>query len=472
MTHPTPRKILTPLLVLLATAHSSAAPAPSRPAYQFLRSGEDWSVLRDAADRGSDPFDGLKYVTLGAGGADWASFGGDFRARAESWTGFNFNAPAGVSHADTFLLTRLRTHGDFHFDPAVRVFVEAKGAYASGRDLPGGVRTVDQDKFELQQLFVDFKFDLGDGAKLTLRPGRQELSLGVQRLVSCLPWANSLRTWDGLSALVATPGWNITAFEAAFVPIVRDGIGRAENDELLGGFYARRMSAGKPTGLELYVLRNDWSLPHTFNGTKGADRRWTLGWRNTGQFDPRTDYDLEVNYQIGSTGRGDVAAWSIASVVGWQAREDKTLRLWAGFDWASGDRRAGGDVQTFNQLYPLGHAYFGALDMIGRQNVIDVSAGASWKATPKLTLHLQAHNFEADSTQDAIYNAGGGVVRAGGTYRSAGIGREVDVTAAWNLNRHVGFDGGYGHFFPGAAIRESGRSGEIDFFYVGSTLTF
>lgn len=474
MTHNPPRKptALFVLLALILPAMAAFAAAPTRPAYQFLRSTEDWSVFRNAPDRGQDPFDAFKFVPLDAAGADWASFGGDVRVRSETWTGFNFGAPAGVSHDDTFFLSRLRAHGDLHLGDSLRFFAELKGDYASRRDLPGGVRTVDEDKFELQQLFVDVKFDLGDGASLTLRPGRQEYSLGVQRLVSCLPWANSLRTWDGLTAVLATKGWNVTAFEAAFVPIVRNGIGRADNDELLGGVYARQMNGGKPTGLELYVLRNDWNTPHTFNGTKGADRRWTLGLRKTAQPTPRTDYDVEIDYQLGSTGAGNVEAWSVASVAGWQAREDKSLRLWAGFDWASGDRGTGGDVQTFNQLYPLGHAYFGAIDMIGRQNIIDLSAGAGWKAAPKLTVNFQVHDFQADSTKDAIYNAGGGVVRAGGSYRSPAIGQEFDVTAAWNYNRHVVLEGGYGHFYAGAAIEQSGRSGDIDFAYVGSTVTF
>ncbi len=474
MNRPHTKHRLAPLAILTLIFLPNAVPAatPARPAYQFLRATEDWSVLRDVPDRGQDPFDTFKYVPFGASGADWASFGGDFRFRSESWANFNFGAPAGVSHDDTFFLSRLRAHGDIHLGDSFRLFTEVKGDYASRRDLPGGVRTVDEDKFELQQLFVDFKFDLGDGASLTLRPGRQEYAFGVQRLVSCLPWANSLRTWDGLTALLATKGWNVTAFEAAFVPIVRNGIGRADNDELLGGVYARQLESGKPTGLELYVLRNDWNTPRTFNGTRGADRRWTLGLRQTGQPTPRTDYDVELDYQFGSTGAGGVAAWSVASVAGWQAREDKSLRFWAGFDWASGDRGAGGDVQTFNQLYPLGHAYFGAIDMIGRQNIIDLSAGAGWKAAPRLTVNVQVHDFQADSTKDAIYNAGGGVVRAGGSYRSPAIGQEIDLTAAWNYSRHVGFDAGYGHFYAGPAIQQSGRSGGIDFAYFGTTVTF
>ncbi|HVU23636.1 MAG TPA: alginate export family protein [Opitutus sp.] len=468
--HPLPAAILLASIVFASSTCPAAAPA--RPAYAFLRSTEDWSVLANLPGRGEDPFDPVKYIPLSGGAGSWASLGGDLRLRIEDWTNFNFGAPLGVSHDDSFLLTRFRTHADLHFSQTLRLFTEVKGAYASDRNLPGGIRTVDQDKFELQQLFVDLKLDVGDGATLTLRPGRQEYAFGAQRLVSALPWANSLRTWDGLTAILNVHGWNVTAFEAAFVPVIANGVGKSDRDEMIGGLYARHLIKGPGDGIELYALHNDWSKPHTFNGTTGADRRWTVGFRRWAPLSDRADYEIEADYQFGHTGAADVFAWSFASVAGYQVTADKSLRVWAGFDWASGDDGKGGNVQTFSQLYPLGHAYFGAIDMIGRQNIIDVSAGATWKPQPKLTLNFGAHSFTAASTGDAIYNAGGGVVRAGGAYRSSGIGVETDLTAAYALNRHIALDAGYGHFFAGSAIRHSGPSEDIDFLYAGTTFTF
>lgn len=460
------------IFTAVAVASPQAAPAPVRPSYTFLRWQEDWSVLPTVADRGQDPFDSVKHLPLGAGGSNWLSLGGDFRARLEDWQGFNFGAPRGASHDDSYLLTRFRAHADFRFQRNVRLFAELKSADSSDRNLPGGVRAVDRDRFELQQLFFDFKITLDEKSSVVLRPGRFGLGFGAQRLVSALPWANSLRTWDGLQAILTAGAWNITAFEAAFVPVIRNGLGEADSDELLGGLYARRLFAGPANGLELYALHNDWEAPRNFNGTRGSDERVTLGLRRWAPLSSRFDYEVELNYQIGETGPGDVSAWSVASIAGYNVKPDKSLRLWAGFDWASGDRTAGGDVETFNPLYPLGHAYFGAIDIIGRQNIMDFSGGATWKPMPKLSLALQLHAFRADSTDDAIYNAGGGVVRAGGTYRSRDIGTEVDFVAAWNVARHVVLEAGYGHFFTGTAIRQSGPSTDTDFFYLSTTFTF
>ncbi|WP_221031866.1 alginate export family protein [Actomonas aquatica] len=447
--------------VCLTASHLSAqAPSPA-PTFQFLRWQEDWSAWSPPAGPTSG-FDALKHVTLKSG--DWLSFGADFRARAESWRNFNFGAPAGISHDDTFILTRWRAHADYHATTGLRAFAELKGAYASERDLPGGIRPIDQDKFELQQAFLEF--DLPFAPSVRARAGRQLFAFGAQRLISGLPWANALRTWDGLRLDTSVAGWQISGFGAAFVPSTARGIGTAADDNRLFGVYASR------PGLDAYVLHHQWPS-RTFNGSTGRDARWTLGTRLHGRVSARTDYELELSYQTGSVGPHDVTAWSIASQIGLRPlAEADTLRLWVGFDAASGDDRPGGRVGTFNQLYPLGHAYFGIADVIGRQNIIDLSAGATWKPFPRLTLNAAWHHFRTQDTADALYNPGGGVVRAAGTYTDPEIADELDLVAAWKINRHVVAALGWAHVFAGPAIRQSGPAQDIDFAYATTTWTF
>ncbi len=445
--------------------------AKARPGYSFLRWAEDWSAFENGVPGDSDSFDAIKYVPLGTSGETWASFGGDFRVRAEDWSGFNFGLPLGVSHDDSFLLTRFRAHGDFHLPEKTRIFAEVKGAYASDRNLPGGVRSIDEDEIELQQLFFDSEVDLRGGESMRLRVGRQQFALGSQRLVSPLPWANSLRTWDGARLTHKTGEWNVDTFGAMFVPVDPNGIGEGDSDQLLYGVYAKKAGPRAGEGIELYALRNEFA-GRSFNGSSGVDRRWTLGLRQWAPLGERADYEYELSYQLGTLGAADVKAWSVASKLGYRLSDDNSLKAWAGFDWASGDDEFGGDVETFNQLYPLGHAYFGIADVIGRQNTVDTSLGLTWKPQSKLTLNVAAHSFWTDSSQDAIYNAGGGVVRAGNAYSSSRIGWEADFSGRWQVGRHVAVDSGYAHFFPESAIKQSGPFEEIDFFYLGSVFTY
>ena len=67
---------------------------------------------------------------------------------------------------------------------------------------------------------------------------------------------------------------------------------------------------------------------------------------------------------------------------------------------------------------------------------------------------------------DAMYNAGGGVVRPGGLGVDDEVGAELDLTIKYKFDRHLTGFFGYSHFFAGDFIQESGASEDIDFVYV------
>ena len=140
---------------------------------------------------------------------------------------------------------------------------------------------------------------------------------------------------------------------------------------------------------------------------------------------------------------------------------------------AGGVPSAGGDVGTFNQLFPLGHAYFGYIDEIGRQNILDLHPGLSVKcASDKLTVKAEGHFFWRAEAADALYNAGGGVVRRGAPGTSKDVGTEVDLVANYRFNRHLDVEVGYNHFFPGTFIKQTGPDSDINFFYLQTQIYF
>ena len=108
-----------------------------------------------------------------------------------------------------------------------------------------------------------------------------------------------------------------------------------------------------------------------FNGTTGPENRYTVGGRLWGDIgETSLDYDFEGAYQFGSVGPGNVSAYMLGTSLGYTfTKSSWRPRFWVGYEMGSGDRDTGGDVNTFNQLYPLGHAYFGYIDIVGRQNV-------------------------------------------------------------------------------------------------------
>ena len=461
------------ILALIGVAGASAqqsAPSntaePARPAYRFLRFTEDWSVLRDVQESQlADPWDSLKYVPLSDDADIWASFGGHMRLRLENWSDFGFGTSPDPD--DTFLLWRLALHADIHFGDNIRAFVEGKSALSSDRDLPSGKRTLDVDSLALEQAFVDVTLPLADGASLTIRPGRQTFLFGKQRLVSPLPWSNTMRRWDGVSGILEHDGWTAHGFWSQFAPVRKYEFNETEADVEFFGVYATGKIINDTVGLDVYYLGLQRTSA-TFNGTTGREKRNTIGGRIFGQVaDTSFDYDLEGAYQFGEVGAGDINAFMIASELGYRLEKvSGSPRLYVGFDYASGDESLGGDVETFNQLFPLGHAYLGYIDIVGRQNIIDLSAGATMTPLESMTLGLTGHLLWRAEDTDALYNAGGGVVRAGGLGVDDEVGAELDLTIKYKFDRHLTGFFGYSHFFAGDFIEESGASEDIDFVYV------
>jgi len=443
------------------------------PWFQFLRQNEDWSVLRGAPDDVSQrPLNRIKYVPLTDDETIWVSFGGHTRGRVEAWDNFAFGAP--TTDSDEFALWRLTMHADLHVGPNARVFVEGISALSTDRSLPGGRRALDVNELDLQQGFADISFDLGDHSRLTIRAGRQAYLFGKQRLVSPLPWANSLRSWDGFTGILAIHDWTVTGFWSQFDPVQKFSFDDPDaGTEFFGAYATGPVPGAGGLGADLYMfgLHRDVAA---FNGTAGSENRYTIGGRLFGRLlDGALDYDLEGAYQLGDVGAGDISAFMVSTQVGYTFSGVATSpRVHLGLDYASGDDAPGGDVQTFNQLFPLGHAYFGYIDFVGRQNVIDINPGVTLKPFKGAVLRLDGHVLWRADTSDALYNAGGGVVRAAGGSSSSETGFELDITLKYALSRHATALVGYSRFFAGDFIEDTGASSDIGFLYAQLQFTF
>ncbi len=448
---------------LLFACLAPPARAAERPAFQDRRFDEDWSELATPDALASrDPFDPAKWIALGDSAA--LSLGGQARLRFESWDGFAFGAPA--DDDATPLLTRLRAHADLRVGKRFRVFVEAKAAFTSAHDAFGGARANDSDTLDLQNGFLEWTQPIGD-ARLRARAGRQELRLGRQRLVSPLDWANARRTFDGL-----TLDWNrgpTGAVLFAVAPVRVRPYQRNDHVTDLGfwGLHVRReLSRGGRADAYYYGLARAAPL--------GDERRHTLGARFSSAIaGTRFDVEGEAAYQLGRAGDADLSAGMVAAQLGYWVQEWRVSpRFFAGLDWASGDARAGGDVARFDQLFPLGHAYLGMADLVGRQNVISVSAGVSARPLAALTAELAVHHFRRAGRADGLYAASGALLRAGDPAASRAVGEEIDLSCAYRFDAHLQLGGGYAHFFPGPFVGQTGPSRSVDFAYLFAQYTF
>ena len=454
------------LVLCLPPLHAEESPDTSvkRPKYSpVLRQNEDWSVLPQLDPANSDFFDPIKHVPLSDDGSVWASFGGQARLRLESWHGFGFRE----GNIEAFNLTRLRAHADLHVGPNLRIFAEGKSAMSTDRRLPGMQRTLDNDELALQQLFGEVTVPLNEDVTFSVRGGRQMFVLGRQRLVSPLDWSNSMRAWDGVSGVLKGENWKVTGFWSHFVPVRKYHFNDTNRDEQFWGVYATGNCPDHQANLDLYYLGRDRDAI--------GETRHTIGGRLYGQCSQVTvDYDVEGAVQVGERGDTDIVAWMVAAELARNFDEiSGRPRLWIGFDIASGDGDPNDSrLGTFDQLYPLGHAYLGYIDVIGRQNIIDLHGGVQVKPLDKLIVKLAGHLFWRENDDDALYNAGGAVVRPGGPVDNTYVGSEIDVLLIYNLDKHTKLTFGYSHFFPGSFVNNTGTGDDIDFFHTGVQFTF
>lgn len=466
------------------------APKYVPPAYQNLRFEEDWSQM--PAEGTGDYMDPLKKIPLSD--SVWLSVGGKLRTRFEYWQNFGWLPNAD----DEYALFRAYVHTDWHFGTHWRVFVEGRWSDLTDRDLPGGKReALDYDRGDIWNAFIEAKYPVG-GPTLTVRVGRQELQYGAQRLISPLDWVNNRRIFDGV--LLRLKGserpWQLDAFVTA--PVRIDGNSLTWNDTVYqtlfsGVYYTQKFGGKKQFAFDVYAL-----ALNTIHDLPIEEDRYTLGGRVYGQVTPQWSFDVEAAYQFGCrdyqglfypVGRlpiddDTISAWMFTAETTYTFTE-VSWKPYAGigFDYASGDNdRSDGRLGTFSPLYPLGHAFLGYMDFIGRQNILDVRGTlGAWPIDKKLKTEITWHAFWLASGDDALYNAGGGMQRnylittPGGRIVPAGerfVGHEVDWTLLYKFDKHLSLLLGYSHFFASHFIEDTGPSEDADFVYAQAEYTF
>ncbi len=314
---------------------------------------------------------------------------------------------------------------------------------------------------------------LGDQASVTLRGGRQEIIFGAQRLVGVSDFTNVRRSFDGGRGIIQVGDWTINPFWADLMIVKQYRFNTSSRAQQLFGIYSTGPAHVLPINLDLYYLGVN-NKTATFNGTSGREKRHTLGLRTWGKIDQTNwDFEFEGAGQFGTLGSGDIGAGMVAAILGYTLPvKDLSPRVYLEFDYGSGDKKAGGKVGTFNQLFPSSHGLLGYNDFIGWQNIISPSAGVSLKPVRDLTLSLQQYFFWRASDRDAIYNSGGAVQRPGTGTRARYVGAETDLLADYKFTRHLTGYAGYSYFFPGEFIHKTGPHNASNFFYAALEYTF
>lgn len=431
--------------------------------FKLMRYNEDYSGLKDSA---KTFYNNIKYIPLSQNGSTYLSFGGEAREELdyvlhEDW------GEMGVGE-DIFLLQRYHFHADLHLGNRVRFFGQLRSGLEDGRKQ--GPRGIDEDKLNVENLFVDFVPYKKADQSLTLRLGRQEIQYGSGRLIDVREGPNLRLYFDGIKAAYASSNLNVDAFVMSDA-IVNQGIldNKSTKKPNLWGAYSTYIIQ-KGGNLDFYYLginRTDVE----FDEGIANETRHTIGsrfWRNGGGF----IYNFEAAYQFGKYGLDNISAWTVSAEVGYMLENVKgmpTIKLRN--DYISGDKTKGdGKLGTFNPLYPKG-GYFGMNPQVGPANLVDIHPYLSWNPHKDIVLTLDMVFNWRQSAQDGIYRPDGSFSMSSSGSEKKYIGTAYVTTFTWNITKFFNYNIGVQYFKTGNFINEVIPQHK-DGFFVGSVLAF
>ncbi len=429
-------------LVLASPVGAQAAPATPLP--------------RPAATP-SAPRDRLKNIPLAGEHPVTLSLGGQLRWREELYRGFN-TLDINDDNSQSRLLVSADVVAGRRTKGYARVFAEWRDDQSYGRTLPGGARTQDADRHDVQALFVE----MGRGAN-SLRIGRQEIALANQRLIGVPDWANTRRGAQGARLSLARGRFAVEAVDARPLLVRQTAPNRADSTQRFRTLSIGSATGAKPLARGLPALWQAYWYEQSLHPTTGARTyRLTTGGRVQWTWGTTTSavtrgLEVEAAAQRGTVGTRAIHAWfAVAEAqLQWkQVRGAPTLAL--GIEEGSGENPATSNtLEAFNVLYPAAHAHGGYADVIGRTNTRELHSISTWDPFAPLNLRLALYRFDRRRLDDAAYNKANGVFRAAGTNRQRHIADEVDLTGTWRLDRHWRVVFGGGLVGPGAFLEQT-----------------
>jgi hypothetical protein len=413
----------------------------------------NFSYLDDPDNQDHDWADCLKRIKL-FDDTVMFSTGGEFRIRQMN----EINARL-TGKDNNYQLMRERIYADLWITNRFRIFAEFIDANTFNENLPPLV--IDRNKTDMQNLFIDVRtLEIAD-SPIWVRVGRQEMLYGSQRLISPLDWANTRRTFQGAKAFWSNEDFSFDVFSVQ--PVFPDPrkFDSPDNRMIFSGAWGTyRPEKGQAIDLYYLNLNRERDVTVANSGVGPRGNIDTIGARYAGASCNNFLWDVEGMFQFGTIGNQDLCAGSVSVYAGYNFK-DVALKpqIWVGYDYATGSNNPHspfGGNNTFQQLFPFGHYYFGFIDDVGRQNIQDFASQLTVFPTDWIQAQIQNHVFYLANSRDALYNAGGTPIRFDPTGRAGNyVGDEIDLTINFHLSNHQDILIGYSHLFAGGFIEHA-----------------
>jgi len=339
---------------------------------------------------------------------------------------------------------------------------------------------------------------------LSLKVGRQELSYGDERLVGAFAWNNIGRVFDAAKVRWQNSWFGVDMFTSRIVLPDDNNFNTWNDYNVFSGAYLTTKKIPKNTAEFYFLARNDGpgsttsnsgSVPPFQVNAPFARDIYTIGSRfksNPGEFG-NWDYTAETAGQFGNwkptaaSARQDHRAYMAAINAGYTFPESfGTPRVALEYAFGSGDSDPNDNThETFDNLYPTNHKFYGYMDLLSLQNLHTVRPIVTLKPHPRVSVALEGNFFWLADTQDRAYNVAG--LPRGGAGPTPGngfgtnpnydsyLGSEIDLVAGFIVTKFAMIEAGYGHFFRGEYVKQTWAaigSQNADWFYLQTLVRF
>lgn len=445
------------------------------------------------------------------------SAGVNIRLRNELWDTFSRQA-ASTDNTYDFFLTRSRGFADISwknltFHTMVQ-FVTGFNFPENGAFGPGPTYFVasGNDDYPVELQLAEFSLGLKDipFQGLYLQGGRIGINDGAEilygdpkidwikknrlseRLIGTFDWVNIGRRYDGGIAGYGNKIFDLNLFGARVLQ------GGFDFDDAFEGLDNVVVTGGTLT------LKKDSVIPSTeirvFNyyyfddrtpaiDVAGDDLKInTTGASMVGAFKEgpgQLDLLLWFAFQLGKFGDDDQKALGFIGEIGYQFLEalwKPWIRL--GFAYASGDGdTSDSDNETFFNLVPTNHKYYGYVDALAFSNLQDYYFQFILTPHQKIAFAIDGHYFRLAS-DDEFWIGGSGAFNnkafgyiffrpVEGNDIEKNLGGELDLTLTLKPFQYLSFEIGYSHFFGGNGVGAVfDEEDQLNWFYAQAVINF
>ncbi|HUU90653.1 MAG TPA: alginate export family protein [Phycisphaerae bacterium] len=444
------------LLAAIGSASALMAAAPRDDTKPTDAEAPNLTLPQQAEDAPQDWYAPLKNMKIGPG---TLSIDGQFRTRWEHYNDYTIQGYNRDEH-DEVLMIRTWLGFDYRLSEDAHAYVMFQDARSYVSDLNRERFPLTSpyfDQVDVRKAYVEWKH-IG-GSPIGFKVGRQALDYGDRRLLGPSNWGNvGGFWWDAAKMYIDTEPVQVDLFYGQRV--IREQI-RWDNrhfDFDAMGAYAHFKNL--PCTLDaFYILRyDDHGNARGERGTTGDIRRHTLGVHTAGNFLKNWDYAGTLAAQFGTQGGDDVEAYGANARLGYTWLDCPWKPRVAGeFTYASGDRSpADGENNTFDNLFTAPTTYYGRMNLLSWQNMMDYQATFEVKPTKKLKAWVDYHFFRLASDTDAWYWFSMAPQRRDRTGNSGHeLGHEIDIQIKWTVSKNLELYAGYSWFLPGSFVKHT-----------------